>query len=83
MWLNQASGLAPNSAANSLPARSGTPKIPLLAEPPRSIQATDIKTAFAAENATSTKRNAFFPAVREIGEVCVLGIGIAPVPLMA
>jgi hypothetical protein len=69
MWLNQASGLAPDSAANSLPTRSGTPEIPLLAEPPRSTQATDI--------------NAFFPAVREIGEVRALGIGIAPGPLMA
>jgi hypothetical protein len=73
MWLNQASGPAPNSAANSLPARSSTPENSAAGGTATSSQAADIKPAFAVESAISTERNAFFPAVRETKGVRSVG----------
>ena len=55
IWLHAVS-LGEMSAAAPLlkTLRSRHPEIPLLGEPPRSIQATDITPAFAAESAIST-----------------------------
>jgi hypothetical protein len=66
MWLNQTSGIVPNSAANSLPAPSGYPENSAAGGAVISSQDTDTKPTFTIESALSTEETRFFPDSREV-----------------
>jgi hypothetical protein len=82
MWLNQASGLALNSAANSLPARSGTPKIPLLVEPSYQAKTLIKKPLSPSKTHFHQEKCVFSLTAGRLREIRSVGIGIAPAPPM-